>query len=524
MHHLRRQGISGVFFLLVLPVCLGAAQEAVPSPESADFLFRDQFYLSPSHQARAKIVPSGGIFLIEQTSTPEWNSKVAVVTDFAPGGKGLRTQALKDIQSVDQAREWIEANKKELSFEGVPIIQLNFPLPGEGTKEKFFVGNRAFNSFDEASAQVAMIQSLTEAQGGNFETARQQAEKFVPEEESPLPGVGKKEYQAQFEKEEEIALRWADQIDLGEKLWGPFHGDPQGEPLLYQSFGESSWRSTNLTKNDFRSVLGFWTNRIVFRGIRFPVMTIDPYVELTVAPEATGNDGANQIDLVAGIEWRPFGRTAFLENTRPGGFEALKFIRNYRFYMAYYNRRNLKDEIAGIRDFDFRAGFDIFYEWGIELPPIDQAPNTGFSGLIHDYFWGEYFGNYAWRDTNFASSENFDAWILDTSLTLGLKTPPIPFAQNSLIPSRVLMPYIRFALIENERIPNLAENRYSVIAGIRWMPFRDYRFANNEWLFKMKIFGEYLAIGKVQQMKTDHSAPDPDEDWRIGFAWSLRRF
>jgi hypothetical protein len=86
------------------------------------------------------------------------------------------------------------------------------------------------------------------------------------------------------------------------------------------------------------------------------------------------------------------------------------------------------------------------------------------------------------------------------------------------------MPYVRFAMIANTRLSNRSDNRYYVSVGIRWMPFRDYRFINNEWLFKTKFFAEYLALGKVRNLKYDDVRPEPDEDWRIGLAWSLRRF
>jgi len=167
---------------------------------------------------------------------------------------------------------------------------------------------------------------------------------------------------------------------------------------------------------------------------------------------------------------------------------------------------------------------DIFYEWGIDLSPIDQASGKGFVGFLTDYTWGEYYGNYGWRDTNFTAEENFDAFILDSSLILGLKTPPVNLPPNPINEHLILMPYFRFALIANTRLSNPTDNRYYVSVGVRWMPFRSYRFVNNEWLLKTKIFAEWLAIGKVQNLKQDDTRPHPDEDWRIGIAWSLRRF
>lgn len=509
--------------LILTNASLLSAQDSKSSENPANFIFRDQFYLNAAEKVRLNTTPIGGLLALERPD-PEWDSKVAVVSDFVPQGRAIRTQTLKDIQSIDQAREWLKTQKKELSFEKVPILEVSFPLPDGRTQQRYWVGNRSFSSFDEAAAEIAMVQSLTQMQGGDFDKALILAQQYTEPEEIPPSPEEKKKLLAQFQREEEIMLRWIDQLDIGEDLWGPFQGVPAGEPILYQSFGETTWRSTNLAERSFRSQVGFWTNRLVFKGIRFPVNTIDPYVEVTVAPEATGNEGGNQLDLVAGLEWRPLARIAWPENFRPWGMPLLKFVRNYRVFIQYMERRNLKDEIANIRDFDLRTGIDIFYEWGIELPPIDQAPGTGFVGFLTDYVWGEYYGNYAWRDTNFTAEENFDALLFDTSLIMGMKVPLLKLPPNPVNEQLMLMPYFRLGLIYNTELANPADNRVFVAVGVRWMPFRDYRFANNEWLFKTKIFAEWLGIGKVHNFHVDDTRPHPDEDWRIGVAWSFRRF
>ncbi len=510
-------------WLALCPSLSLLAQETASSEPPANFLFRDQFYLSASEKVRRNATAAAGFLLVEQPD-PQWNSKIAVVSGFAPKGKALRTQTLKDMQTMEEARDWLKAQKKETDFEGVPVAELPLPLPDGRVQSRFWVGNKSFPSLDQASAEIAMIQSIIRSQGGDFARAVAIAGQYSePAEETQVPEE-KPKTQAQFQQEEEWMLRWSDQLNLGEKLWGPFMGVPAGEPILYQSFGETTWRSTNLSKRDFNSQVGFWTNRIVLKGIRFPFSTIDPFVDLTVAPEATGNAGGNQLDTVFGVEWRPFVRNAWLENFKPWGLPLLKFAKNYRFVIEYLDRRNLKDEILNIRDYDTRIGVDIFYEWGIELPPIDQGKEKGLAGFLSTYTWGEYFGDYKWRQTNFTGEKVFNAWILDSSLTLGMKVPVMKLRPNPVNDQLLLMPYLRFGLTTNTEFSNPSDNRYFVAVGLRWMPFRDYRFANNEWLFKTKVFAEYLAIGKVQNLKQDDSRPWPDEDWRIGVAWSLRRY
>ena len=510
-----------IFFALAPAQSLSAQEDApaAPAEPPSNFLFRDQFYLSPAQKIRSRAVQIDDFLIVERV-VPEWSSNVSIVTGFAP--QALRTQALKDVQTVDQVREWTKKEKKTLTFQGVPIQRLPVSLPDGETKDFFWVGNRGFDSYDEAAAEIAMTETLVEMQGGSFQRALELAQEFV--EPEPPPAGEAPKTAAQYQKEEEIALKWLDQLDVGESLWGPFHGVPAGEPILYQSFGETTWRSTNLAQRSYRSQVAYWTNRIVLKGIRFPLSTIDPYVEVTVAPEATGSEGGNQLDTVAGLEWRPLARNTFIDNFRPWGLPLLEFVKNYRFVVEYYDRRNLKDEIANIDDFDFRFGIDIFYEWGIELNPVDREPRKGFVGWVENHVWGEYFGDYTWRDTNFTAEENFDAWILDTSLIVGLKFQLMKLPRNPVNERLEAMPYLRFGLIYNTQLANPADNRLFVAVGIRWMPFRDYRFANNEWLFKTKFFAEWLGIGKVQNFHVDDTRPHPDEDWRIGVAWSLRRF
>ena len=72
------------------------------------------------------------------------------------------------------------------------------------------------------------------------------------------------------------------------------------------------------------------------------------------------------------------------------------------------------------------------------------------------------------------------------------------------------------------------ENRYFVIAGVRWMPFRDKRFERREWLYKIKFFFEYAGIGHVQYTKAappeDDPAFDVNNDFRFGVNISSNRF
>ncbi len=512
------------FFFLFQSVLLQAQEAPPPAAQPAvNALFREEFFLEPTERGALSAAPAENFILLQQ-SAPDWDSNVAIVTDFA--GKGTRSQTLKGIHSVEEAKEWIRKERKAHAFEGVQIYELPLSLRNGKIQKRYWVGNKSFASLNDAISAIARAQKKIETQGGNFLQAVEMTKELAQPDPSMQTGAEVVKTQAQFLKEEEIMLRWLDQLDIGDELFGPFQGVNTGERILYQTFGETTWRSTNLAQRRFRSQVGFWTHRLVFKGLRAPLNTIDPFVELTGALESSPNDGGSQLDTSIGFEWRPLERNAWLDNFRPGGIPLLIWAKNYRFFMQYYNRRNLKDEILFIRDEDFRAGFSIFYEWGIDLPSLTQeARNDNFVDLLNNYVWGEYFGEYAFRKSNFTTEENYDAWILDTSIVLGLKTPGLKLPPNPLNEELVLMPYLRFAMTSNTEFSNPFDNKYYVSAGLRWMPFRDYRFQNNEWLFKTKVFAEWLAIGKVQNFKQDQdNRPLPDEDWRIGVSFSLRRF
>ena len=120
------RGVILIFFFLLLPALSLPADES-PAPESPTVtsaeppvhtLFRDQFYLSPVQKLRHNTFQADGFLLIERP-TPEWNSGISIVSGFARGA--LRTRVLKDVQTVEQAKDWIKKEKQTTAFEGVPI-------------------------------------------------------------------------------------------------------------------------------------------------------------------------------------------------------------------------------------------------------------------------------------------------------------------------------------------------------------------------------------------------------------------
>lgn len=505
--------LSGSFFL--------HAQETEPAAPPAPNHFANYFYAPASQKLDHKITEIRGFSVLKNHSR-EQNAEYALVTDFAEGVvKSRFLPGMKDPEAVEQ---YIKKNLQTATFEGVEIRQLPVSNSQGQAINLFWVGDKSYVTSAEATAAIVSVKTAIESQGGNFAQSVRDAPVYVAPVETP-PVVEIKT-PAQYKKEEELVLRLTDQMDIGEKLWGPFHGQPSGEPLLWQSFGETTWRKTNLADKGYNSQVGYWSNRLVFKGIRFPLNTIDPFLESTISMDSTSNAGSNNLMLYAGLEWYPLMRNVWIQNFQPfGGIPILDWIRNYKFYIKYGDRKNLKNEIENSEDYDLIWGLEVYYEWGTELPPLEEGRPEKFSDYIRQYVWGEYYGNYSVQKTNYGSEESFNALLANSSVIMGIKLPGIPLPENPINDKFVLMPYLRFEHTNNSKFSFWYQNYYFLAPGLRWMPFRNYRWKENEWLSKAAVFGEWVGIGRNQYLKQDGDPPTKvSYDLRFGVKFSHRRF
>lgn len=502
---------------VVIPAAPPSNQPPVPN------IYAEEFFMRPDQRLQHETEEVSGFIFIKSPNRQR-QTNYAVVTGFK--GSTVQTIYVPGMETPKDLKNWLEKSVETSTFETVEIRKVKFPASQEGVPptEYYWVGNRAFSSADQARSQIALAKTLAESQGGNFAGMVREANKYlIPAEEKPPVEI---KSQAQFQKEEEIALRWMDQLDIGEKLFGPFQGEAPGEPIVWQSFGETTWRMTNLESKNFSDQVAFWTNRVVFKGIRFPLNTVDPYVEFTAAMESNGVDFKSNLKYFAGLEWRPFQRNPWLENYRPfGDIPLLIWVKNYRFYVQYGNRTNIKDEITGSTNHNLQWGTQIFFEFGVEPPPLVEPDPVTVSDYLRKYVWGEYFGNYYYDMTNFGAEDDYDAVIFNSSIILGVKLPGIPLPENPINDQLVFMPYMKFEHVNNTEFSEPASNQYFVAAGLRWMPFSNYRYKDSEWLSKVKIFGEYVGIGKVQHAKQDGEAPNAIRyDLRFGINISSKRY
>ncbi|OGW80996.1 MAG: hypothetical protein A3G33_01305 [Omnitrophica bacterium RIFCSPLOWO2_12_FULL_44_17] len=494
--------------------------QASSEQPSVNYLFRDSFYANPNLKAKYDITEVEGLLLVKNQDFLR-RSNYSIVTGFE--GSILESRVLKNVRSKEEAQAYIEKNLRKIHFERIPIRELPLVEKNGTPTSRFWVGQRAFSTLEDAKTSVVNAKTMIETDGGNFDKALELVEEYFPE----MPGPTEEEIRANYKREEELAVKMMDWLDIGEKLYGPMTGTPIGERLLWQSFGETSFRDTNLSNHSFDGQTGYWTNRLVFKGLRFlGEPTLDPYVEVTAAADTEGLNYPKHLDLIGGVEYRPLGRAAFLENFNLYGLNVLKFARSYRLYVQYMERKNLTDEIEGSRDTDLWAGLDIFYEWGIDLEqPWVGRDSKSISNLIRNYVWGEYYGNYRWEKTDFTTNEHFHSWILNSTVTFGIKWPRIDLPKNPINDEFLLMPYLRFEQTTNPNREFSFQNQMYMAAGVRWMPFRSYQFMNNEWLFKTKLFAEYAGIGGIGHPGPAGKSPDtPDYDWRFGVNVSFKRY
>jgi hypothetical protein len=507
-------------FLFAAPLFAAPKAKAVlPAAEETN-VFAQQFFMPPEQKLRLSITEIQGLAFL-QTPDRAQNAQYAIVTDFEAGA--VRSRAVPDSPSFEELEKWAKKSIRKASYQGVEIKKVTLPAAGGKKLVFYWVGHKAFKSNKEAHAQIALTREIIKAQGGNFKKQVAEAEQafaVVSEKTTEVPKT-----MAQFEKEEELFLKYLDHLDIGSEMFGPFQGETSGEKIVWQSFAETSWRLTNLENNQFDSQVGYWTNRVIFKGIKFPFNTLDPFVEATVNIESNGIDFKDHLDLAAGVEWRPFARSSWLNNFRPWSLPLLDFIKSYRFYVVYGDVKNLKDEIVGSRDYDLQAGVGVFYEWGVDLPPASEGAPSTLPDYIRRYIWGEYFGRYFYTKTNLSPIDDPQTFIFNSSVILGIKLPGIPLPPNPINDRFVFMPYMKFEHVNATENAFPFQNQYFVAAGMRWMPFMSYRYAENEWLSKTKLFAEYVGVGRVKNFKQDGEAPyTVDTDLRFGVNISSRRF
>ncbi len=483
------------------------AQTNSSNQDSSISQFKDQFYMP--HETRLKYATYDCLsFILTKQEVDDWNSFFSVVTGFDQSI--LETRILKDVQTVDEARDYFESNSKRIDYKGASILEVTLKKKDGSDYQMYWVGQKAFSNLEQAQGAVLKIKKILDAKNLNFddsvEVAENYSQSFTGAEKVAAKeevGLGEK---PNFQNEEEFFFDVIDGLELN-KFYGKY---PEDEWFLYQAVGEATFRNTNLDNRSFNAVTGFNSNRVVFRGLKFFGSSIDPYVEGIIRFETNSRAFSNSIDWTGGLEYRPFRLNKALEKS-----PWTEWAKNIRMYLTYTRRDPIKDISFGDRDHDLQVGIDYFKEWGIDLPK---------EGDDDSFLWGEWFGNYYFSKTGLGSTDDFDSYVLNSAVRMGIKWPRIPLPENPINDELVVMPYFLFEHVNTTGTGFFFQNRYFVGAGVRLMPFRSYRFLNSQWLFKTKLFFEYEGVGSTQYSKRNPPSSVPDRDYRLGINVSLNRF
>lgn len=493
---------------------LQAQEKSSASVKPALVLFRDGYYVGEDAKFKYDLMEYRD-FLIQSTTNDAWNSAVAVVTKFDKNL--LQSKLLRNVRTMEEAEAYIDSHMKLHPYKGLEIPELQFELADGKTMSRFWVGQKSYDSLEAAQKTLDGFSKDVEKAGINFDFfVTELRENGVPFEEPEELILTEEEGMGEGARniEETVAMYVWEKADLGR-----FSGKEADEPwFLWQSVAETSWRSSNFTYSGYKSLVGYFANRVRVRGLAMPFgSSVDPYIEGILAFTSNGVDYNNTLDGRFGVEYRPFrGMKLFAKHWYTS------WIQNLRGHIDYANRFATKDPILYSPDHDWAAGVDVFKEWGIDIPEEGKP----------DLFWGEYYGDYAFHRTNFSyiGYENkYNSFVANTRVLGGVKFPNIPLPDNPVNNYFTFMPYMGWEWINNNHLGGLFfENKYTVFAGVRWMPFRNKKFERHEWIYKMKLFFEYDGIGSVQYTKSSPAETEPShkirDDFRIGVNISSNRF
>ena len=204
--------IAAAFFLGLFGniVSLFAAPPEPTQEPSVNYLFRDSFYATPSLKLKYDVYETEG-FLLVRDKKRGGNSEFAVVTGFQ--NPVLESRTLKNIRTIEDASTFLGKNTRKIFFERIPIRELPLIAKDGTQKPRYWVGQRAFDSLEQAKAKVVEVKTAIEAGGGNFDRALALINEFFPEEPAPTPEA----VQANYLAEEEMVMELLDWLDIGEE-------------------------------------------------------------------------------------------------------------------------------------------------------------------------------------------------------------------------------------------------------------------------------------------------------------------
>ncbi|MBI3266823.1 MAG: hypothetical protein HYZ67_07205 [Chlamydiae bacterium] len=455
-------------------------------------------------------------FLFLENLEEGWNSNYAIVSNFE--GASIESQVLWGTENFNAVKTLIDQNLKTFLYQDVQIRELVIPVKNSEKISLFWVGQKAYPTQEEA--QKAVDRALAE---GVSPKEMVEHEEEVPEiaPQSAIPS----ETQSTSTEGLDQAKISQGQIPSAEATPYPLHVDekikqvaipgtevePEQDRFYWQTFGEFTWRRTNLDAPNkdnpdyFNDVVGFHSLRLIMRGMRFYEggPTLDPYVEATFSMATNDTPFENKLVAVAGVEYRLLDNIAVLKQN-----PWLEWLTSLRLFGQYMDLSHLRQTDTAATTYDARAGMGLYKDWGWDKP-FDQEEREPF----YHYLWGELFMENAWKKTDF-NREDYNSMTWSDVAWFGLKFPWI----GDIPP---LMPYAKVEFTASQR-DFFFQNRVFFGYGLRYMPFHTSRFKGSEWLYNFKIFAEYDDIESY--FKDEPPDDRPDWDFRVGVKIDINRF
>jgi len=256
-----------------------------------------------------------------------------------------------------------------------------------------------------------------------------------------------------------------------------------GKDFAFLTFGDWSYRQTNIFQEDYNYTGGWSYARLAWRN---KVVPLGIYVLGVIVNSNSDKTWENNYVFGVGIE-----KYVFEDIDSVSGFP-----KNIRYYFEYLRIGYTKEKIADwVPSYDIRFGIDVYKDYGIGSDKINRL------------FWAEIWGNLGWQKTNFYI-ENYNSIVVGLNVKAGLRLPRnSPFA---------LMPYGVADISWVGRHNFFWQNRGLFGIGLRIMPFAK---AQSELLNRLKIFAEYFFT--VQYIKDKPVVDIPGYDFRVGVIYSL---
>ena len=306
-------------------------------------------------------------------------------------------------------------------------------------------------------------------------------------------------------------------LTLSLAIPGNLWGTALAVTLDFQSYGDSSYRTTNFDAVNQDRMVGWWENRMIFKykqDIENNVLkhlAPEPYLKVLLTLSDKNFFWENNLVFGVGVEVR------FLDGIEALDKPHLDWMQRLRLYSEILWISYLNDQAGPeVDDSDFRVGLSFWEEWNI-------PPNK----LTKSVLWGETWFDLSYRTGNFSDTSK-QTYFGGLMSRLGLQMNNLfsdaePELKDGL--SLFVLPYVVLdtALTGNDYY---WENRINLGAGLRLMPVFSWADSQGADQHKNSIiircYVEYLNT--LGHWRGNPEPGVPDHDIRVGVNFSFNLY